>query len=31
VCSVDYSMEAYAQQIDDELEAQLARIPCNRI
>jgi hypothetical protein len=31
VCSVDYPMEAYAQRIDDELEDQLARIPCDRI
>jgi hypothetical protein len=31
VCSANYPMEAFAADIDDELEALLARIPCNRI
>jgi hypothetical protein len=31
VCSADYPMEAFAEHIDDELEALLARIPCNRV
>jgi hypothetical protein len=31
VCSVDFPLDAYAHALDDDIEAQLANIPCDRI